>query len=109
MSKTFLFAGASSGIAIKTSEILKEKGYRVIGISKNNPAEHYDECINVENYESESLPDINEPINGIAYFPGSINLKPFNRLTKKDFINDYEINALGAVYFIQKYLYYLYR
>ena len=25
-------------------------------------------------------------------------------MTKKDFINDYEINALGAVYFIQKYL-----
>ena len=38
------------------------------------------------------------------YFPGTINLKPFNRYTKDDFLHDYSINALGAAAFAQAYL-----
>ena len=41
---------------------------------------------------------------GLVYCPGSINLKPINRLSLDDFKNDFEINVLGAVKTIQKYL-----
>ena len=45
-----------------------------------------------------------EEIHGLVYCPGSINLKPFNRLTQQDFINDFQQNVLGAVAIIQKLL-----
>ena len=45
-----------------------------------------------------------EVIDGLIYAPGSINLKPFNRLSEVDFRNDFEINVLGAVKTIQKLL-----
>lgn len=55
---------------------------------------------------SGNLDDINFPevVDGLIYAPGSINLKPFNRLSVDDFKNDFEINVLGAVKIIQKLL-----
>ena len=40
----------------------------------------------------------------MVYCPGSINLKPINRLSIDDFKNDFEINVLGAVKAIQHFL-----
>ena len=51
---------------------------------------------------TDELPDI-DTLDGLIYCPGSINLKPFGRLSLDDFRNDYEINVLGAVRAIQKY------
>jgi len=40
------------------------------------------------------LPDV---LHGVAYCPGSINLKPFNRFTDDDFLAEYNLNVLGAI------------
>jgi 3-oxoacyl-[acyl-carrier protein] reductase len=40
-------------------------------------------------------------LDGIVYCPGTINLKPFGRLTETDFKVDFEINVLGAIKVIQ--------
>lgn len=104
MKNTYLFAGASSLIAIKTAEILQDQGHRVIGISTKEKTHNYDDFFKVENYESVNLPALSDTIDGLTYFPGSINLKPFHRLTTQEFKNDYEINSLGAVNCIQTYL-----
>jgi len=58
----------------------------------------------VSNYDFGSFPAIEEGIDGLVYFPGTINLKPFVRLSAAEFRNDYEINSLGAVAFVQAYL-----
>jgi NAD(P)-dependent dehydrogenase (short-subunit alcohol dehydrogenase family) len=54
------------------------------------------------------LSDVNdflpETLNGLVYCPGTINLKPFNRLTESDFMNDFQVNVLGAVKIIQSAL-----
>jgi NAD(P)-dependent dehydrogenase (short-subunit alcohol dehydrogenase family) len=102
--KTYLFAGASSAIGKKASEILRKEGNKVIGISRNDCSEHYDDFYTVDNYGKENFPAISEPINGLVYFPGTINLKPFARLSSTDLDNDYQVNTLGAVYFVQNYL-----
>lgn len=105
MKKTFLLVGASSIIAQSMAKFLQEQGHHIIGIStKENTEFQYDEFFTIEKYETNSLPKIEHTIDGLVYFPGTINLKPFHRLTKEDFINDYEINALGAVYVTQHYL-----
>ena len=49
------------------------------------------------------LPDV-DTCDHLIYFPGSINLKPFNSLTEKDFQDDFNINVLGAIRVIKKYL-----
>ncbi len=104
MSKTYLFAGASSKTAIETTKLLQEKNGRVIGLSTKEKNGKYDDFYSIEKYESHYFPEINTPLEGLVYFPGTINLKPFNRFTEKDFLNDYAINVLGATAFIQKYL-----
>ena len=80
MSKTFLFAGASSAIALATAKLLKDKGHRVIGISTKDTNSLYDELHQIEKYDFASFPEIQEPLNGLVYFPGTINLKPFTHL-----------------------------
>lgn len=55
------------------------------------------------NVLTETLPEI-EGIDALIYCPGSINLKPIASLSIDDFKNDFEVNVLGAVKAIQKYL-----
>jgi NAD(P)-dependent dehydrogenase (short-subunit alcohol dehydrogenase family) len=102
--KTYLFAGASSVIAQSTKELFQKHGHRVIGISTKNESQGYDSNHTVSDYGMFSFPDIEEKIDGLVYFSGTINLKPFHRLKTEDFQFDYQVNALGAVNFIQKYL-----
>lgn len=104
MSKTFLFAGASSSIAQQTAKYMQSKGHKIIGLSTKDKNYDYDEFYKIEKYDFGTFPEIGAPLNGAAYFAGSINLKPFNRLNVADFKNDYEINTLGAVAFTQAYL-----
>jgi len=98
-----LIIGGSKGIgnAIINSLIDKNK---IINISRsepdithNNLAHHHCDIL------LDVLPDI-EHIDTIIYCPGSINLKPISRLKLDDFRNDFEINVIGAVKTIQKYL-----
>ncbi len=102
--KTFLFAGASSAIAKETAVLLRSKGHRVIGISRTTNDDCYDQFFEVAHYEFGSFPAIEENLDGVVYFPGTINLKPFARLSATEFRNDLEINTLGAVAFLQSYL-----
>jgi 3-oxoacyl-[acyl-carrier protein] reductase len=103
MSKNFLFAGASSAVAQVVLDQLV--GDAVIGLStKEQISDRYAVCFHVADYTKANLPEIEDPIDGIVYFPGSINLRPFNRISEEDFMEEYKINALGAVSVIQKYL-----
>ncbi len=47
------------------------------------------------------LGELPEVIDGLVYCPGTINLKPFRRLTDQDFLNDFIVNVNGAVKVIQ--------
>jgi NAD(P)-dependent dehydrogenase (short-subunit alcohol dehydrogenase family) len=104
MNKTFLFAGAGSAIAQACASLLKEKGHRVIGLTTQSALENYDGVYSLDAYKTGQFPVLEEPIDGLVYFPGTINLKPFARLPVEDFVKDYEVNALGAVMFLQNYL-----
>jgi 3-oxoacyl-[acyl-carrier protein] reductase len=103
MSKSFLFAGASSAIA--EAVLMQMPNDSVWALSTKSAAlPQYAAHFQVVDYSKNSLPDIDEPLDGLVYFPGSINLKPFNRISEEDFLNEYKLNALGAVSVIQKYL-----
>jgi NAD(P)-dependent dehydrogenase (short-subunit alcohol dehydrogenase family) len=48
-----------------------------------------------------AVADAGKVLDGMAYAVGTINLKPLARLSEADFLNDYHINALGAVKSVQ--------
>lgn len=104
MPKNFLFAGASSAIALQTASMLQHDGHQVFGISTKPLSEGYNQSFLAERYSQGFFPVLEQPLDGLVYFPGTINLKPFARITSADFTRDYEINALGAAMFIQHYL-----
>ena len=101
--KTIIIVGGSRGIgnAIVTSLL---SSHNVINISRNAPEQTHP---NLEHHACDvltaTLPDV-DAADGLVYCPGSINLKPINRLSTDDFRNDFEINVIGAVKAIQKYL-----
>jgi NAD(P)-dependent dehydrogenase (short-subunit alcohol dehydrogenase family) len=106
--KNILVVGGSSGIGSSLVKLLAKQGATVYNVSRN-PASDWPAAINHLSLDvledtaalSAYLP---EQLHGIVYSPGSINLKPFNRFTENDFLNDYKINVLGAVKIIQQSL-----
>jgi NAD(P)-dependent dehydrogenase (short-subunit alcohol dehydrogenase family) len=93
-----LIAGASSAMAVQVAEYYEAQGHTITKLStKENTG------LQVQNY-TENLPDIEGAIDALIYFPGSINLKPFARISLDEFTHDININALGAAMVSQKYL-----
>jgi len=101
-SKTILIIGGTSGIGESIAENLNNKGHKVI-VTGRTVKSGVDNCYPLDfTQEQISFPDIGE-IDGIAYCPGTINLKPFLNLNDSNFRDDLEINFLGAVKTIRHY------
>ncbi len=107
MNRRYLIVGASKGIGNSLARILSDEGNEIIALSRTEG--DLAEIGNVSFYEydatlTDGFPEIEGSIDGVVYCPGSINLRPFNRLTEKDFLDDLSVNLLGAVRVIQKTL-----
>ena len=101
--KNILIVGGSKGIGEQVlNELITENN--VINLSRSVPSQSNP---NLSNYNidilRDELPDL-EQLDAIVYCPGSINLKPITRLSLQDFRDDFEINVIGAIKTIQKYL-----
>jgi len=100
--KHIVVIGGSKGIG---QAIVKKvvKSNKVVNISRSQPDFSH---ANLSHYNcdilTDELPNL-EKVDALVYCPGSINLKPFERLKLEDFKNDFEINYFGAVKAIQKY------
>ena len=57
--------------------------------------------VTTDNLDLAMFPEV---IDGIVYCPGSINLKPFHRLSVDDFLVDWQTNFMGAVKVLQQLL-----
>ena len=102
---TYLIIGASSGIGKKLSEQLLDSGHRVYATYfKNKPETHSGtpdyHYLNVLD-ESSSLDFLPDSLDGLVYCPGSINLRPFERIKPADFIADFNLQVMGAIKIIQ--------
>ena len=106
--KNYLVIGASSGIGKELASILHREGHQVYGTYRNTEVEPGRNGLQYHFLDvSAGQPDVDflpEALDGIAYCPGAITLRPFARTTPGDFVKDYEIQVLGAVKVIQALL-----
>lgn len=101
--KNIVIIGGSKGIGSAIVSQMVETNL-VYNISRSIPTISHPNLKYFElNVLENQLPDI-ENIDVLIYCPGSINLKPIMSLSIDDFRNDFEINVIGAVKAIQKYL-----
>lgn len=101
--RTIVIVGGSKGIGNAILNTLVDT-HKVINISRTSPELSHPNLVHYTcDILKEDLPNI-ESLDGLVYCPGSINLKPISRLSLDDFKDDFEINVLGAVKAIQKYL-----
>jgi NAD(P)-dependent dehydrogenase (short-subunit alcohol dehydrogenase family) len=101
----YLIIGGSSGIGEQLAKQLSQSGSRVIATyNKNKPIveeptvrfEHLD--VLEETLSIDFLPD---ELAGLVYCPGSISLRPFERIKPGDFETDYKLQVIGAIKVIQ--------
>jgi NAD(P)-dependent dehydrogenase (short-subunit alcohol dehydrogenase family) len=107
MSNYFII-GASSGIGQQLASQLAVSGHQVYATYFRNKLLSENENIQY-NYlnvmDDEIKPDfLPESISGLIYCPGSINLRPFERIKPADFVSDYQLQVVGAVKTIQAVL-----
>ena len=107
----YLIIGGSGGIGLATATALKNQGHMVHLTGRDDArTREVAEKLGADYTLTDCRdPDFAEKIgtaaagdlDGLAYCAGTIRLKPVARLTEQDFLEDYHVNALGAVKAIQ--------
>jgi NAD(P)-dependent dehydrogenase (short-subunit alcohol dehydrogenase family) len=105
MSKRIALIGGTSGIGAATVEKLLEQGHE-LHIACRRPEVFTARGISAQFYDALSPTAVQWPdtLDGFIYFPGSITLKPFHRMSAEDFARDLQINLLGVIPLLQSAL-----
>lgn len=111
MSQRVVIYGGYGGIGQATGRRLSETGasLHLVGLHEakvKSAAAELGASYTVGDVRDEDLfgkvgEDFAGPWSGLVYAVGTINLKGLARLTTEDFLNDYQVNALGAVKAVQ--------
>jgi 3-oxoacyl-[acyl-carrier protein] reductase len=99
----YLIVGGTRGIGAAVVNQLMGEGHNVTIWARNQVDVAHGAQLIINN-PVEQTPDLSglpAVLDGVVYCPGSINLKPFARLSAEDFLHDFHINVLGAVRTLQ--------
>lgn len=106
--RTYAIVGDSKGIGAALREQLLASGHRVIGVSRTGV--HRPDDAHSSLYQSLVFDAVQHPCDlssfatelaGLAYCPGTLRLKPLRGLKREHFVEDWEVNFLGAVQTLQ--------
>lgn len=97
-----LVAGAARGIGAAVARRLRASGHEVVATARQPDGN--ETTIPFDATEREPSLELPEKLDGLVYCPGTVNLKPFHRLTNEEIQNDLDINVLGAVRLLQRAL-----
>jgi len=105
--KNYIIIGGSSGIGKELVNLIEQQGDNVFSTYNNNIIEDRPNVKYIKfdaTTDKINLDELPEQIHGLAYCPGSINLKPFHRFTDEDFLEDFKLQVLGATKIIKDLL-----
>lgn len=101
----YLIIGASSGIGKEIAAQLAEADNHVTAtFNRNTPESSH---TNIQFHHLNVLDDVisvdflPEQVDGVVYCPGSINLKPFERIKPEEFELDYKLQVTGFIKILQ--------
>ncbi len=97
--KNILIVGSSSSAAKKLFDDYKDS-YNFIRLSRS---EDDTDIIGFNVLNPDTYYKTEIMFDGLVYFPGSINLKPFKNLKIEEFYEDFEINIVGLVKILKFY------
>ena len=101
--RNYVIIGGSKGVGEQIVKELSQKGNFCHVISRSEPTYEFNGNWHQLDALTDNLPTV-ESIDGLVYCLGSINLKPFNRLSLEDFNSDLNVNFFGALKAFQHYL-----
>jgi NAD(P)-dependent dehydrogenase (short-subunit alcohol dehydrogenase family) len=111
MAGKILIYGASGGIGSATARLLAGKGRALHLVGRNSAAiTALSDALGAsytlgdvldDGLIAQASTDAGEYLDGLVYAVGSITLKALPRLTRADFLRDYELNALSAALAVQ--------
>ncbi len=103
--KNIVVAGGSKGIGLSIVQQLLQEGNKVTVLSRNQNALPFHPNLTFipidltqEDPQAAALPEV---IDGLVYAPGSITLKPFKSISIDQYLEDFNINCLGAIRLIK--------
>lgn len=103
--KNYLIAGGSSGIGLELVKKLSNESHQIIVTSRTSGGleglpgvTHLPKDLLSDDIAENELP---ATLDGVVYCPGSINLKPFRSLKPAAFLEDFQVNLIGAVKVLQ--------
>jgi len=105
--RNYVIIGGSSGIGKELVNLLEGQEANILATYNNNKIKDRQNVKYLKfdaTTDSLNLDALPEEIHGLAYCPGSINLKPFHRFTDEDFIEDFKLQVLGATKVIRHLL-----
>lgn len=106
--KNFVIIGGSSGIGEKLTQLLgQQQDTKVFASYLKNPKENSNNISYFTHNVLENSLNLDlfpDEIHGLAYCPGSINLKPFSSFSEQHYLEDFRLNVTGATKVIQQLL-----
>lgn len=92
-----VLVGGNSGIGKALATQMQESGATLFMYSKSGEGTTAVDL----SQDFDTLPGLPEVIDGLVYCPGTINLKPFHRITIEEFKQEMDVNFFGAVRLLQ--------
>ncbi|MFM2170115.1 MAG: hypothetical protein RI957_344 [Verrucomicrobiota bacterium] len=105
MTKRIALIGGTSGIGAKALQHWRAGGHEIYAACRQ-PEILSDQGIPSQHFDAQNPAPLQWPekLDSLVYFPGTISLKPFHRISHDDFARDLQINLLGAVHALQSAL-----
>ncbi len=105
MSQHIAVIGGTSGIGRATIAQLQADGHRVHAACRA-PEKLADLGLDAQRFDALAPTPLAWPerLDGFVYFPGTIALKPFHRMSPEDFQRELQVNLFGAIAALQSAL-----
>ena len=102
--KNYFIIGGSSGIGKALVTLLSTQGHKVYTTYNQHPIEESEQIVAKQLDVMQELPAMDflpETLDGYAFCPGSIELKPFMRIRPESFTSDFTFQVGGAIKTLQ--------